>query len=340
MNTTLRKTLPVLLVLLTLFGKTNAAAATVVKMATLVPEGSVWDRILRDMAADWAKLSNGQVELRIYAGGVAGDEPDVVRKMRIGQIHAAAFSITGLITLDPGFEIFQIPMFFESWEELFAVLEVVRPELEKRLEAKGYVFLQWGHGGWVHMFSSKEIKKVEDLRGQKVFTWAGNDSMTQLWRSNGFQPVALAATDITTGLQTGMLEAVPTTPLAALSLQWFRQTPFMQQEGLAPLVGATVISKKIWDGLPAELRDQLRASAKKIEQRLDQEVPDQDRQAIEQMKQRGLKVTPMDEASRGQWHETANQFAGAVQETLKDRALFDLALKARDAYRAKAGKMR
>ena len=201
-----------------------AAAREILKMATLAPQGSIWDTTLREMGAAWSKQTAGAVELRVYPGGVAGDESDVVRKMRIGQFQGAALTVTGLAELDPAFGVFQIPLFFESWEEVNAVLERLGPDLERRLEAKGYVLVLWGHGGWVHLFSRQPVRTLDDLKKQKLFVWAGDDGLVQLWRRNGYQPVALAATDVTMGFQTGMIDVVPTTPIAALSLQWFRQT--------------------------------------------------------------------------------------------------------------------
>ncbi len=321
-----------------LAGAPAAQAATVVKMATLVPEGSVWDKALKEMGAQWKEASGGAVELRIYAGGVAGDEADVVRKMRIGQIHAAAISVNGLIAIDNSFEIFQIPFFYESWEELYYVLDKLRPELEKRLEAKGYVFLQWGHGGWVHLFSRAPVRSLGDLQKQKIFTWAGNDMMVELWRRAEFQPVALAATDILTGLQTGMIDVIPTPPLAALTLQWFRTTPNMLGEGLAPLVGATVISQKTWSSLPAETRAKLLEVAKKTDARLAQEIPQQDKSAIEQMKQRGLTVTAIDAGAKAAWQKTAGDMASGMRDRLADKALLEMAMAARAEFRAKPGK--
>lgn len=318
----------------TLLGATAGRAANVVKMATLVPDGSVWDKALKELGGEWRDASDGAVELRIYAGGVAGDEPDVVRKMRIGQLHAAALSVTGLIAIDKSFEIFQIPFFFDSWEELYYVLEKLRPELEKRLDAKGYVFLQWGHGGWVHMFSRQPVSSLEELRQQKIFTWAGNDMMVELWRRAQFQPVALAATDILTGLQTGMIDVIPTPPLAALTLQWFRTTPNMLGEGLAPLIGATVISKKTWESLPAETRAKLLEAAKATDAKLAAEIPLQDKSAIEQMKQRGLTVTAIDPAAKAAWQKTAEEMASGVRERLGDKALLEMAIAARAEFRA------
>ncbi len=191
---------------------TPAAAKDVLKLATLAPQGSVWDNALREMGARWTKESAGAVELRIYPGGVAGDEADVVRKIRIGQFQGAALTVTGLAEIDSAFAAFEIPMLFESWDEVDRVLAKLRPELERRLAEKGYVLLLWGHGGWVHLFSRQPIRGVDDLKKQKLFVWAGDDAQVQQWRKNGFQPVALAATDVAMGFQTRMIDVLPTTP--------------------------------------------------------------------------------------------------------------------------------
>ncbi|HEY6867021.1 MAG TPA: TRAP transporter substrate-binding protein DctP, partial [Candidatus Eisenbacteria bacterium] len=213
---------------------TLAAEPVTIKLATLVPDGSVWDKILKGMGAEWNQNTQGRVQLRIYPGGVAGDEPDIVRKMRIGQIQAAALTSAGLSAIDPSFKIFSLPMFYDSYDELHAVLAKLEPTLKQRLEARGFVLLNWGHGGWVYFFTKQPVSTVDELKKTKMFVWAGDDAMVQLWKSNGYHPVPLAATDILTGLQTGMIDAYPTTPLLALTLQWYRSTPNMVGIGLAP----------------------------------------------------------------------------------------------------------
>ena len=125
---------------------------------------------------------------------VFGDEVDVVRKMRIGQLHAAALTVGGLSEIDEAFAVFATPLMFESDDELQHVLARLGPEFERRLEAKGFVLVHWGHAGWVHLFSKKPIRQVADLKQQKLFVWAGQDDMVQWWTRSGFKPVALAAT--------------------------------------------------------------------------------------------------------------------------------------------------
>ncbi len=309
-------------------------ARVVVKMATLAPDGSVWDDLLSEMGAEWQEATDGEVALRIYPGGVAGDEPDLIRKMRIGQLHAAALTVGGLSELDPAFEIFEIPMFLESYDELFHILDELRPTLEKRLEEKGYVLLHWMHAGWIHLFSKQPIRGVDDLRKQKFFVWAGNDRLVQLWRKNGFQPVALAATDVLTGFQTGMIEAMPNTPLAALSLQWYRQTPYMQNIGLAPLIGGTVMTLKTWNRMSPEDQAKVREIALATEKRLMKEVPVQDEKAVEEMKKRGLTVVEISDELTVEWHEAAAQFTRHKREQMEATDLLDQARQLRDAYRA------
>ena len=144
---------------------TNApASAAALKLATLVPDGSIWDKALREMGDQWKRTTEGRVALRIYAGGVAGSESDILRKMRIGQLHAAALTVTGLEEIDPAFSVLNMPLFYDSFDEYLHVLDSLAPRLEAKLEAHGYVLLNWGHGGWVRFFSRAPVHGIEDLR--------------------------------------------------------------------------------------------------------------------------------------------------------------------------------
>jgi TRAP-type C4-dicarboxylate transport system substrate-binding protein len=315
----------------------SQGAPTVIKLATLVPDGSVWDRALKNAGVEWSQNTQGRVSLRIYPGGVAGDEPDIIRKMRIGQVQAAALTVAGLAQIDPAFKVFTVPMFFETYPELRTVLDKMTPMLKQRLDAKGFVLLNWGHGGWVHIFGKQPVGTIEDVKKLKLWTGAGDDQMVGLWKKNGYQPVAIAATDILTGLQSGMLEAIYTTPLAALSLQWFRQVPNMSEVGVGPLVGGTVITKQAWNKLTEADRAAILASCAKVEKKLEVDVPLQDQVSVSEMKKRGLKVSPGDPAT---WQKEADLFATQMRGSSVPADAMDLARKERDAFRASAGAKR
>ena len=325
-------------VLLAASAMAAGAQPSVVKLASLVPDGSVWHKILQGTGAEWSAATGGRVTLRIYPGGVAGDEPDMVRKMRIGQIQASALTVMGLASIDDSFGVFAIPAMFDSYGELLYVLDRMTPTLKQRLEAKGFVFLNWGHAGWVYFFTKKQVTSAAEMKKLKMFVWAGDDRLVQMWKEIGFQPVPLAATDILTGLQTGMIEAYPTTPLAALSLQWYHNTPFMLGNGLAPLVGALVITKQSWLKISEADRTAILASCAKAEDRLEREIPAQDSVAVVEMQKRGLTVTAVKAEAKADWEATAQAFAAKMRGSMVPADILDMALKARDGYRSQAGR--
>jgi TRAP-type transport system periplasmic protein len=332
-----RAVFAVVLFVLALVLVAGPAAAQVVKVASLVPEGSVWDKAMRDLGAQWAAGTQNRVTLRVYPGGVAGDEPDFVRKMRIGQIQAAAVTTAGLANIDPAFNVFNIPMFFTSYPELYATLDKLEPMLRARLEAKGFVLLAWGHGGWVYFFTKNPVATVEALHKTKLFFWAGDDEMVALWKKLGFQPVPLSANDVMPSLQTGMIDAYPTTPLLGLSLQWYRQTPNMVGIGMAPLVGGLVITKSAWAKIAAPDRAQILSACARFERRLEVEVPRQDTTAVAEMKKRGLKVNVVSPAEAARFRAAAEEFAAGMSGIRVPPDILATARRERDAFRAKHG---
>lgn len=310
-----------------------APAQTVVKLVTLAPSGSVLHRILEDQAAEWRQVSDGRVEVRLYAGGVAGDDPDMVRKLRLGQFQAAALSVEGLSEIDEAFNLFQIPLFFQSIDELFYVIEQLEPVLRERLEDKGFMLLNWGYAGWVHLYSKRPITSVADLRAQKLFMWGADDRQLRLWRNHGLQPVALAATDIMMALQTGMIEALATTPLAALSLQWYRLVPHHLEGGLAPLVGATVMTRRAFERLPEQDREALLAAAARAGDRFRSEVPEAEERSLEEMQGRGLTVTTIAPDAEAEWRANATALANELGEALVPPEIFAAARRALTEFR-------
>ena len=308
----------------------SAQTATTIKLASVVPDISIWANNLKQMGMEWSQQSGGRVAVTVFTGGSQGDESTVLRKMRLDALQAAALTGVGLGSIDSSFNVFDVPFFFESYEELNAVTEALTPTLAKRLDAKGFVLINWGNGGWTQVFTKKPVKTVAELKKAKLWTSAGNDRMVQWFKSNGFEPRAMAMTDIMTGLTTGLVEAVPTTPLAALAYQWYKQTPNMLDIGLAPVVGATVVTKKAWNAVPAADRPKLLASAAGVQKRLEADVPRAEAAAIAEMTRRGLVVT---KASGPEWRNEVDGLAVKMRGEMVPKDMFDLALKARDAYR-------
>jgi TRAP-type C4-dicarboxylate transport system substrate-binding protein len=310
-----------------------AARAGKIKLATLAPDGSPWHKHLEEMGNEWQEATDGRVRLVIYPGGVAGSDADMVRKIRHRQLQGGALTVNGLAAIDPAFNIFSVPLFFDSFDEYTHVLDKLTPALTKRLESKGFVLLHWGHGGWIHIFSKKPIRTVDDLKKIKIFTTAGDNPMIRVWKDNGFRPVALATTDVLTGLQTGMIEGMPVPPLGALAMQWYKHTPYMLDAGVAPLIGATLVSRATWDAISEADRAAMLGAAAEVQRSLAVEIPEKDASSVSEMEKRGLTVVAIEGANEEAWEAMARSFAEGMRTTMVPEEIFDLAVRHRDEYR-------
>jgi len=319
-----------------LWGAPALAQGVVIKMATLVPDGSAWHGILKEMAEEWKKASGGAVTVRIYAGGVAGDDADIVRKMRLGTLNAGLMSSTGLADIDRSVYALQVPMAFTDYEEFDAVLALMSPAIEQALAAKGFVLLDWADGGWVKFFARSPVTTPDDLKKLKLFAWAGDTEAVEIWKAAGFNPVPLPSTEISTALQTGLINALPTTPQAALLLGWFNQAKNMTDLNWAVLLGATVISKAAWEKIPVAVRPALLESAQRAGAKLRQETRRRASEDLEAMRARGLDVVHLDAATVALWRKAAESAYPRVRGGFVPEVSFDQAIAARDAFRREA----
>lgn len=339
MNTRFKSSVMMGLAALAVFGITLAvpvgASAQVVnvKMATLVPEGSSWHQVLKEVAARWQQISGGKVRVTLFAGGVAGDEPDVVRKMRMGTLQAGVLSAVGVASIDKSVYALGIPMMYSSYEEFYDVLEKMRPHLEGELAKKGFVVLNWADLGWVRFFTKNPVSTPDQLKQQKLFQWAGDNDSLEILKSAGFNPVPLPATELATGLQTGLVNAAGMSPQYAVISQYYNYAKNMTDLNWNVLYGATVIKKDVWDRIPAELHAPLMQAAQDAGAKLRADIRRSGQADIEAMKKRGLNVVPVDAKTREQWVKAAEQAYPRVRGQVVPAEAFDEAMKYRDDYR-------
>lgn len=317
-----------------LLGSVAATGQTIIRMGTLAPKDSKWEQVLLDMGAKWKKATNGRLELRLYAGGEQGDEPEMVQKMRIRKLQAVALSGAGMSGIEASVSALQIPLMFNSYEELDYVRDKIAPNLEKLLAARGYIVLNWADAGWVRFFSRDPAATPDDFRKLKLCVLQGDSATFELYKNNGFRPVALAATDILTGLQTGLIDAFQAPALVAFGSQWFGGAKNMLDLKLATLVGATMISKDVWDKLsPADQKSVMEIS-RESGVALRQEIRSQEANAIGLMQSMGLNDEKASPQAVAQWRALIE---GKLYPVLRERgmppALFDEVKRLRDEYR-------
>jgi TRAP-type C4-dicarboxylate transport system substrate-binding protein len=310
-----------------------SAEPVVVKLATLAPDGSSWHQTLKETAEKWRVSSGGAVTLRIFAGGVSGDDPGVVRKMRAGTLSAGLLTAIGLAEIDRSVHALGVPMIFSSYDEAYWVLEKMRLRLEASIGAKGFVVLNWVDGGFVYFFSQKPVVTPDDLRKAKLFCVEGDPDVADVWESGGFDPVVLPTTGIASALQSGQITALGVPTYVAVVSQYFLSARNMTDLPWQLLLGATVVRKDAWERIPAELRPALLDAMREAGQRLRDDVRQSAGRDIEAMKKRGLHVVAVDGPTRALWLKTAEGLYPKIRGRVVPADAFDEALRWRDEYR-------
>ncbi len=319
--------------LLILLSSALAPAQTIIRLGTLVPKGSRWHQILMTMGDEWKKASGGKVELKIYPGGEQGDEPEMVQKLRIKKLQAVALSGAGLSGIDAAVSALQVPMMLSSYEELDYVRDRVSPRLEKGLADRGFIVLNWGDAGWVHFFTKQPAPRPDDVRKLKLCALQGDNTTFELYKRNGFRPVSLAATDILTGLQTGLIDSFQAPPLVALTNQWFGGAKNMLDIPFAPLVGATVIAKDVWNTIPGAVQKEMMQSARTAGIALRDEIRKAEASSVPLMQQFGLNVVRADPKAVAEWRELSESLWPKLRGSMVPADLFDEVKRLRDEYR-------
>jgi TRAP-type transport system periplasmic protein len=246
----------------------NLNAKTSIKFAVIAPEGSTWMVMMHDFDKEIQTASKGELEFKIFPGGVSGDEIDVIRKMKMNKINSAGFTGVGLGQILPQVRIMELPLMFSSYEEVDYITEKLQPYFEAEFQKNGYVLLGWAEVGFVNIFSNKKIDTMKAMEGVKMWAWEGDPLVKTMFETMKVVPNPLAVTDVFTSLQTGLIDAVYISPLGAIAMQWFSKTKYMTDVKLADATGAVLMEKKFFDKLsPANqtmLRTRFKAFCKKL----------------------------------------------------------------------------
>ncbi|MBC8376047.1 MAG: TRAP transporter substrate-binding protein DctP [FCB group bacterium] len=288
---------------LLIFGLTiTISFSQTIKMGTLAPLSSPWHDAMLVMGEDWSEISDGKIKMKLYAGGILGDESDMVRKMRIGQLHAAALTIEGLMYIIPEIDVLRMPMMIQTDAELDYIRDKLSDYLTGLLEERGFKLLTWSDAGWARLFTNAPVIYPEDLKktNQIIFLWAGG-SGKRGWMDAGYNAVEVSAPDIFMSLQTGLITTLTTTPIIALSYQWFPAVPYTIDMKAGPLPGAIIITKKKWDKISNDNQVPLLKKTVERGDELSEEVVQLETEALRVMQENGLTLLHAPDDARAAW---------------------------------------
>lgn len=268
----------------------GAAQGAEIKIATIAPEGSEWMQAIRAAAADIRNQTDGRVTLKVYGGGVMGNERQVLRKIRIGQLQGGAFTANGLAERYPDITLYGLPLTFESQAEVDYVRQRMDATLAKGLEEAGFVSFGMAGGGFARIFANRPVSTTTDMRGQKVWVPEGDRVSAAAMQALRLSPVVLPVTDVLTGLQTGLLDIVAAPPVGVIALQWHTRVKYMTLVPLMYTMGLMAVDAASFSRLSAGDQAVFRKVMGDVYRRLDQKTAADDAAAVRALAGNGVRT--------------------------------------------------
>ena len=270
-----------------------------IKLATLAPEGSPWMDTFHKINDEIKRKTDGKVQLKAYPGGVLGEDRNMLRKIRIGQIHGGGFTGMGLGSINRDIFVMEIPFLFQTYGEVDYVLGKMDDKFRKDFEKEGYVLLNWSEIGFVYLLSNVPVTSVEDIKGTKVWLLEGDPIASPVLRKAGIAPIPLGIPDVLMALQTNLIDVVYNSPLGAIQLQWFTKVKYMTDLPLIYSLGGVLVSKKIFGKIPSNLQEIVKKVFQHHSSLLNVRTRKDNDEAIRVMVKQGIKlVTPTDEETK------------------------------------------
>ena len=285
----MKKLLATLLCALSLLSGNVPAAEYTLKFATLAPPGSTWMNLLEDWGKTVKERSQGRLEFKFYPGGVQGDEPDVLKKMRFGQLNGGAFTGYGIGQMYSPARVLEVPFLFDNYAEIDQVRTQFTPEFEAGFKEHGYHLLGWMEVGFVYFFSQQPINTLDDLKQRRIWLWQGDALGEAMFRASHLAPVPLSITDVFTSLSTGLIDTVYCTPLASIALQWFTKTQYVTSVPMTNGIGGLIVSNRFFDSLPSDLQILLDETGRETGERLIAATRVDNAKSLDVLKKEGLK---------------------------------------------------
>jgi TRAP-type C4-dicarboxylate transport system substrate-binding protein len=274
-----------------------------IKFATLAPEGTDAMVVMREIDKEVQEKTGGKVKFKFYAGGRQGDEKDMVRKIRIGQLHSGGFTGVGLGEIAPEVRILDAPWLFQNLGEVDHIYKKFSKDFEAAFDKKGYILLGWTEVGWAHVFSNTPLTQAEDFKKLKIWVWEGDPIAESAFKALGVHPIPLSIADVNTSLQTGLINAVYSAPLYAIALQWHEKTKYIYSVPLANASGAVLLSKRAYKKMtPAEQKVVLEVAHRRLGA-LNAKTRAENDKAFATLKKSGLqKTAPKTKAQRAAFY--------------------------------------
>ena len=334
----IRMTRTVFFLMFVILVRDVAAAPKVrLKIAATPPERSIWGKMLKQIADDVKKSSDGQVQIKVYAGGVQGDERTVVRKMRIGQLQGAALVGQGVQLVCPDSTALSLPFLFRTEAEVQHALENLVPSLQAKARERGYEILAWSNVGFSHLYSRDPVTSVQAFRKAKPWQIESDPLTRNLLEELQVTGVPTGVGNVLTSLQTGLLRTIFSPPSPLIALQWHSRVKYRLDVNLMYSLGVFVIHRKAWKRLPEETQKAVRDVFTRRNAELNEKAHKQNLEAMKVIEKQGVKVISIEPESLVKFREAARRVGEKMAGKDFSRETLDRIRRLLKEFRASSG---
>jgi TRAP-type C4-dicarboxylate transport system substrate-binding protein len=294
-----------------------------VRLASPLPRNSDWGRTLDRIAAEWARVTNNEVRLRVLHDGVEGTEARKLSSLNANNIQASLFTSFGLAKFCPEIMTLSIPFLIRNNNELDLVMREVEPILESKMAATNFVVLAYSQSGWVNIFSREPVFTPEQLRRHRVATNPDSAELNTAFRTMGFHLVETDIVDIGTRLANNMINAIYQTPAAVAPLGIHRNLGHMMDIPIAPFIGAIVINRVTWNELGPQRQQDILRVTRRIAAEFDATMPRTVENAMTMMQREGLTVNRVTREQEALWEAELQRALPSLLGPVFDRDLYE-----------------
>jgi len=279
-----------------------------IRLASLVPENTSWGQSINRLAAEWSRVTNGQITVTVFHGGTAGTEAQVLSLLRSNQIQAAVLTSMGLNSITPEVMALSYPFLIRNDTELTEVLRVLKPDLDARMQQNGFITLTWARAGWIKVFSRSPVFSPDDLRRLRLASSPDEQQMIQAFRTMNYQIVPVNLTEMLFSLQSGRIDAMYISPVFVAGNQLFGVAGNMASINVAPFMGGILMNEVTWRRIPERFRPALLEASRRLERDIEASIASLEAEAISTMVRYGLRINELTPAQSQVWYDDTARF--------------------------------